>query len=1012
MNKLMPAVIAAALGMAPHAGLAADKPLSSLDSFRVGNAGVLCTAQRRSEDARYGTIFDRGYDIVCRDAASPVGQLYSLRGAAQDQGAGPDCGTDHTERLSKDLVVQRYTCDDKASGLVHVHYRLARGGTVFIAQGLLAYDSPLRTGLESMLADRPVAGEIMVATTGAGDPAALAALQAARLDPEQARAAGYIHAAEGSFAEAAEYFETLLDRARINEKGANKPAEYLANMALDQSLLGNQAQADLLFAQADRAATEGGRPFRALLRNLRVMHRINAHDPDGALALLNAPLPRDDDEQNLPHQRVMNGYIDKPLSQSLAIDNYRNTRFWGSATPLTGNEKVDLLEAQALYLRVVAKRQNGDTAGSKALLKSAQELYASVRGGQVRSMAWLVPNISIELAQIAQDEGDEQAAETYLQQALDGYARHFPDTASFLSVRARLAGLLIRHGKIDQALITYRELVRMASAIPGGTEALRGELVPYLDTLIARGGDQAAAADFFVASQAMIRPGVAQTQVVFARELSAGSDEASGLFRQSVTLSRELISLDVEISRLSGIEQRTPQEDAALTTAMERRALVATTQTGLQAQLSSFPKYRVTRNATLELADLQKELRQNEAYYKLVLIDEAAFGLFVRANDARAFKIPATRAQLESLTDTVRDSIVVEENNQLITQPFDVAIAYTLYQTLFGAVAADVLQVGHIIFEPDGPLLKLPANLLVTDKAGVDAYTQRQQADNPDPFDYRGVAWLGRDHVVSTAVSAESFVAVRNIAPSTASHRFLGLGQNTPNANLAYAPKTEEGRDPCDWPLTTWDRPISSAELTLASGLLGGNGNQVITGDGFTDTMLLENGNLADYRIIQFATHGLVTAPHPGCPARPALVTSFGPRDSDGLLSFKEIFDLRLNSDTVILSACDTAGAATAAATREAGIPTGGNFALDGLVRAFIGAGARTVVASHWPVPDDFDATTRLMTGLFHGGTSESMGEAMRQSQIRLMDDPLTSHPYYWAAFAIVGDATKPMTTP
>jgi CHAT domain-containing protein len=184
-----------------------------------------------------------------------------------------------------------------------------------------------------------------------------------------------------------------------------------------------------------------------------------------------------------------------------------------------------------------------------------------------------------------------------------------------------------------------------------------------------------------------------------------------------------------------------------------------------------------------------------------------------------------------------------------------------------------------------------------------------------------------------------------------------------------------------------------------------------VIGDAYSDTALRGRTDLNDFRVIQFATHGLVTAPHPGCPARPALVTSFGRTDSDGLLSFKEIFDLHLDADTIILSACDTAGAATAAATREAGITTGGNFALDGLVRAFVGAGARTVVASHWPVPDDFDATKKLMTVIFQGGTTQALGESMRQSQNRLMDDPLTSHPYYWAAFAIVGDASKPLTS-
>src|SRR3546814_5994374 len=101
---------------------------------------------------------------------------------------------------------------------------------------------------------------------------------------------------------------------------------------------------------------------------------------------------------------------------------------------------------------------------------------------------------------------------------------------------------------------------------------------------------------------------------------------------------------------------------------------------------------------------------------------------------------------------------------------------------------------------------------------------------------------------------------------------------------------------------------------------------------------------------MHFATHGLVTAPRPDCPARPALMTSFGEGESDGLLTFREIYDLRIDADLVILSTCDTAGKATVATTREAGVTTGGDYALDGLVRAFVGAGGRSVIASHWPV--------------------------------------------------------------
>jgi CHAT domain-containing protein len=210
----------------------------------------------------------------------------------------------------------------------------------------------------------------------------------------------------------------------------------------------------------------------------------------------------------------------------------------------------------------------------------------------------------------------------------------------------------------------------------------------------------------------------------------------------------------------------------------------------------------------------------------------------------------------------------------------------------------------------------------------------------------------------------------------------------------------------------TWNQPISAAELRQASGQFGQRAD-LMTGAAFTDTGIEARRDLADFRVVHFATHGLVTAPRAGCPARPALLTSFGGGASDGLLRFDEIFNLRLDADIVILSACDTAGGASLEATREAGLAGGGGQALDGLVRAFIAAGGRQVIASHWPAPDDYDATKRLIGGFFADTTAsgETIAGALQRSQLALMDDKDTSHPFYWAGFAIVGDGERPLQT-
>jgi CHAT domain-containing protein len=288
----------------------------------------------------------------------------------------------------------------------------------------------------------------------------------------------------------------------------------------------------------------------------------------------------------------------------------------------------------------------------------------------------------------------------------------------------------------------------------------------------------------------------------------------------------------------------------------------------------------------------------------------------------------------------------------------------------------------------------------------VADYEARQTGPRADEYDFTGTDWLAKGREVSIAVSPRGFIDLRKIAPSQAQRAYLGLGQNAVPQQRPVAAVADE----CSWPLANWQQPIPADELFAAQQELGQGASQVVTGEAFTDTALLSSPNLDQFRVLHFATHGLVTAPKPSCPARPALITSFGGEGSDGLLTFSEIFDLKLDADLVILSACDTAGMATVAASREAGITTGGNYALDGLVRAFVGAGARSVVASHWPVPEQYDATKRLITGMLDAAQGQSLSRSISQAQAELMADPKTSHPFYWGAFIILGDGSRSIT--
>lgn len=459
------------------------------------------------------------------------------------------------------------------------------------------------------------------------------------------------------------------------------------------------------------------------------------------------------------------------------------------------------------------------------------------------------------------------------------------------------------------------------------------------------------------------------------------------------------------MARLQDTDNPAAEDVENLRIAQATLAAFQQEQAALTSQLSAFPRYKALGPQSLEMADLQKELRGVEGYYKLIVVGDDLYGLFATPAGARVLPIEGRVSDLEQEVQVIRDSVVTVLGGQTINVPFDVEAARKLYLKLFGPIDAEVQALDHLIFEPDGAMLQLPPYVLVTDDRGVTAYKERMKKPGADEFDFTGVDWLGRGRKVSIAVSPRGFLDIRALEPSKAPRNYLGLGSN----KVVQTRPTAAVATECDWPLAVWQRPISADEFVFAQSRLQDGASEVRTGAQFTDSELLADKTLDQYKIVHFATHGLVSAPRRGCPARPALVTSFGDSGSDGLLSFREIFDLNLDADLVILSACDTAGMATVSASREAGVTTGGNYALDGLVRAFVGAGARTVLASHWPVPDDFDATKRLISGLLDAGPAVPLARALDKAQQSLMDAPDTSHPFYWAAFVIVGDGAKPL---
>ena len=163
---------------------------------------------------------------------------------------------------------------------------------------------------------------------------------------------------------------------------------------------------------------------------------------------------------------------------------------------------------------------------------------------------------------------------------------------------------------------------------------------------------------------------------------------------------------------------------------------------------------------------------------------------------------------------------------------------------------------------------------------------------------------------------------------------------------------------------------------------------RILTGGKATEDVWREEA--AKFRILHLATHGLSDGEKPLY----SHVLLAADADDDGLIEGREIADLKLNAEMVVLSACETA--------RGREIDGEG---LVGLAWSFAAAGVPTVVASSWKV--DSETTADLMVD-FYGELNKksklSKAEALQAAVIKKINNPATKNPFYWAGFSLIGD--------
>ena len=675
----------------------------------------------------------------------------------------------------------------------------------------------------------------------------------------------------------------------------------------------------------------------------------------------------------------------------------------GGDAPADDPQKLEKGElAQALNLQANMALRVEELALAQAAASEALALLINTRG----LPRWWRADVMLTLGKISSAQGRLSAAEQYLNAAIAERKLATGDGPQLLPILAALGRAYQREGMFTSAIITYRDIFTRIKSLPAGSENPLGkeDLIPfglavtsYADTLNDEAQQQGLYNEAFDAF-GLLRPAIVEQTIARASaRLAIADTELASLVDslQQAERARDAANLDLSYETSLPDAQRSKIVEDQL--GAKKQAAEKEAAKLQQSIAEKYPDYvNLATPKALNTVALRERLGVDEGIASFIVGREVSFVQLVRRDGIWIGRINQGGEALAESVATLRRAVEVQGGAM---SEFDTALAHRLYQQLFNGVSSKLADLKHLVVVPSGPLASLPFSVLVERAPQGKAYAQ--------------VDWLVRRLSISHAPSLRAFYLQRTTAsavkPTRAMLAFgnpVLTGQSTSGARSGSGSLSalasscrQEGPASGDLLRALAPLPETADELGVVQRVLGTRGLQtkVYLSDNATEAQLREE-KLDDYRVLYFATHGLL----PGelkCQAEPGLVLTppmaANDRRDDGLLETSEIASLRLNADLVVLSACNTAGS---------GSRFGGD-ALSGLAESFFHAGARRLVVSHWQVPSK--ATAALMSGMFESlGPEFESGPAhsLRDAQLKLISKEASAHPFFWAAFVVVGD--------
>lgn len=447
-----------------------------------------------------------------------------------------------------------------------------------------------------------------------------------------------------------------------------------------------------------------------------------------------------------------------------------------------------------------------------------------------------------------------------------------------------------------------------------------------------------------------------------------------------------------------------------------------------------FPQYfALIQPEPVAHADIQGVLGDDEAVLMVVPTDYGTNVMALSSTSGSWVRTALTREQadwsvrrllydLGATVDVSMEEVARWQEEAGGGYPFDRQTAFSLYTHFVRSVDSVLAGKRHIFIVTSGSLTGLPFGVLVTEEP---------QGRDGDPVALRATPWLADRHALVRIPTLQSLWLQRTYLSTEGSNRGTGfIGYGDPLLDGVAAARsggrgtvrgsggsvaavvgegaTIDGTRLAD--IAALKRmarlPGTAIELENMRRALGAPAASVRLGGAATESAI-RTADLSGARILALATHGLMageidSAFEPGLVFTPPSQAS--PSD-DGLLTASEVATLDLDADWVVLSACNTA-----AGDGSAGAP-----GLSGLAQAFFFAGARTLLASHWPVRDD--VASRMIVRIIEiqrDNPALSRAEAFQQAMREIRNDvghdstiDSWAHPNAWAPFSLIGDGAR-----